>query len=53
MYYYKCTCCGQKSWNNEIAKLAGKDLDKNSHTPHDNWCPGKTFPENWVSRVEV
>lgn len=51
-HYYQCKCCNGKSLDSDIRALAGCKTLEPKHVSHDTNCPGKSFPDKYVRRIE-
>lgn len=50
-HWFKCRCCGGKSWDSDTAALAGLSELTPENVTHDPYCPGKAFPDKYVNRI--
>lgn len=51
-HWYRCAVCGGKSLDSDTQALSGALTLEPRHVSHDTYCPGASFPNKYVRRVE-
>lgn len=50
-HWFECRACGGVSWDSDQAALAGKADLSPADVTHDEFCPGKVFPNKHIRRI--